>query len=223
MQRVRYRNLQDSLDCGRTVKTALLLSGGMDSLSIAWWKRPEVAITLNYGQCAANAEVAVATQVCKELGIAHYVLTVDCSSLGSGDMAGKAADGLAPASDWWPYRNQLLITMAAMKAVSLGVKVLYIGTVRSDQGHLDGTTEFVERISGLLAYQEGRLRVEAPAIEFSTAELVRHAGVPEHLLAWSHSCHKSDLACGACRGCNKYVETYHELGYGLDHPTVTAT
>lgn len=204
------------------MKTALLLSGGMDSLSIAWWKRPDVAITLNYGQRAAATEVAVATRVCSELGIEHHVLSVDCSALGSGDMAGKAADALAPASDWWPYRNQLLITMAAMKAVALGVQVLYIGTVKSDEGHLDGTLEFVERISALLECQEGGLRVEAPAIHFSTAELVRHAGVPANLLAWSHSCHKADLACGQCRGCNKYVETYHELGYGLDQPSDAA-
>lgn len=201
------------------MKSALLLSGGMDSISLAWWKRPDVAITLNYGQRAATKEVAVAAHVCGELGIEHHVLSVDCSSLGSGDMAGKAADALAPASDWWPYRNQLLITMAAMKAVSLGVQVLYIGTVKSDEGHLDGTPEFVNRISALLEYQEGGLSVEAPAVEFSTAELVRHAGVPASLLAWSHSCHKADMACGQCRGCNKYVQTYHELGYGLDQPS----
>lgn len=198
------------------MKTALLLSGGMDSLSIAWWKRPKVAITLDYGQRAASTEVAVAKQVCFELGIEHHIVSVDCSALGSGDMAGKAADPLAPASDWWPYRNQLLITMAAMKAVALGVKMLYIGTVRSDEGHLDGTTEFIQRVSSLLEYQEGGLRVEAPAIGFSTAELVREAQVPAHFLAWAHSCHKSDLACGDCRGCNKYVETYQELGFGLD-------
>ena len=31
----------------------LLLSGGMDSISIAWWKRPDVAISVDYGQRAA--------------------------------------------------------------------------------------------------------------------------------------------------------------------------
>lgn len=116
------------------MRAALLLSGGMDSLSIAWWKRPGVAITLNYGQRAAGTEVAVARQICAELDIEHHIVNVDCSSLGSGDMAGQVANALAPASDWWPYRNQLLVTLAAMKAVSLGVCVLYIGTVRSDEG-----------------------------------------------------------------------------------------
>ncbi len=199
-------------------RTALLLSGGMDSLALAWWKRPDVAITLNYGQRAAQAEEEVSRRVCSELGIEHHVLSVDCSALGSGDMSGRAPDVHAPATDWWPYRNQLLITLAAMKVVSLGVKVLYIGTVRSDEGHLDGTAEFVERVSALLSYQEGGLEVQAPAIGLSTAELITQSGVPAELLAWSHSCHKANVACGDCRGCNKYVDTFHELGYGLDQP-----
>ena len=34
---------------------ALLLSGGMDSIALAFWKRPEIAITIDYGQRAAEA------------------------------------------------------------------------------------------------------------------------------------------------------------------------
>jgi 7-cyano-7-deazaguanine synthase len=64
----------------------------------------------------------------------------------------------------------------------------------------------------LVTFQEGGLRVVAPAIELSTADLIRIAGVPPSLLAWSHSCHKADIACGNCRGCNKYLSTYAELG-----------
>ena len=36
------------------LKTGLLLSGGMDSIAIAWWKRPQWAITFDYGQTAAE-------------------------------------------------------------------------------------------------------------------------------------------------------------------------
>ncbi len=37
-------------------KTAILLSGGMDSIALAYWKRPELAITINYGQKPFLAE-----------------------------------------------------------------------------------------------------------------------------------------------------------------------
>lgn len=199
------------------MKRALLLSGGMDSLAIAWWLRPEVGITLNYGQLAAEAEISASTTLCKQLGIEHHVILIDCRAVGSGDMAGGKADAHAPASDWWPYRNQLLVTLAAMKAISLGVNTLYLGTVKSDGSHHDGTPEFIAAINQLMVIQEGEITVEAPAIHLSTFELVKEANVPSSMLAWAHSCHKSNIPCGNCRGCFKYFEVWHEIGHGLDH------
>lgn len=198
------------------MKTALLLSGGMDSLCVAWWLRPHIAITLDYGQLAAAAEIQASTLIAHELGMQHIVIRVDCRSLGSGDMAGSAASSLAPASEWWPFRNQLLITLAAMKVASLHVSRLLIGTVASDCGHADGQPEFVERMNAVLSYQEGALQLEAPAIGMTTAELARKCDVPLSFLAWAHSCHKSDVACGDCRGCNKYFEVLRELDPELE-------
>ncbi len=198
------------------MKTALLLSGGMDSISLAWWKRPDIAITLDYGQRAAEAEINAATATCQALNITHHIVRVDCSSLGSGDIAGTKADSNAPSSDWWPYRNQMLISLAAMKAIALGVTHLWIGTVKSDGSHLDGTPEFVKKISDLMVFQEGGIVVEAPAIEFSTAELVRISAVTPGGLAWAHSCHKANVPCGNCRGCNKYFQVLDDVGYDLD-------
>ncbi|EKN3402645.1 7-cyano-7-deazaguanine synthase [Yersinia enterocolitica] len=200
------------------MKTALLLSGGMDSIAIAWWKRPNVAVTLDYGQRAAEAEISAASETCRALNIEHHIIRVDCRALGSGDMAGTTADANAPASDWWPYRNQMLISLAAMKVITLGVTHLWIGTVKSDGSHLDGTVGFVSRISELMSYQEGSVVVEAPAIEFSTAGLIRESGISPGALAWAHSCHKSNIPCGSCRGCNKYFEVLDEVGYDLDRP-----
>ena len=200
------------------MKTALLLSGGMDSLCIAWWKRPEVAITIDYGQLPASAEISAATSVCKALGIEHHVVRVDCRPLGSGDMAGKQADTNAPASDWWPYRNQLLATLAAMKAISLGVTHLLLGTVLSDGTHKDGTPEFVDLMNRLLSMQEGGMMVECPAIHLKTSDLVRLSGVPRSQLAWAHSCHKANVPCGQCRGCNKYFQTLQELERDVERP-----
>lgn len=200
------------------MKTALLLSGGMDSLCIAWWKRPDVAITIDYGQLPAHAEIEAAEAICKALGIEHHVIRVDCRALGSGDMAGALADANAPASDWWPYRNQLLATLAAMKAIGLGVTHLLFGTVLSDGSHKDGTPDFVDALNALLSMQEGAMTVESPAIHMSTAQLARLSGVPEGQLAWAHSCHKANVACGNCRGCNKYFETLRELQSDVERP-----
>jgi len=159
-----------------------------------------------------------ATQVAQQLGLQHELLRVDCSELGSGDLSGKAPDAHAPATEWWPYRNQLLLTMCAAKAISLGVGEILIGTVASDSFHKDGTPQFVQLMNDLLSYQEGGIRVSAPAISLTSAELVRMAGIPEELLFWAHSCHKAEYACGNCRGCNKYQYVMNEL-YGTTSAT----
>lgn len=62
------------------------------------------------------------------------------------------------------------------------------------------------------------MKVEAPAIALSTQELFRASGIPSGHLAWAHSCHKADVPCGNCRGCNKYFEVFEEVGYDLDRP-----
>jgi 7-cyano-7-deazaguanine synthase len=196
------------------MKSALLLSGGMDSIALAWWKRPDLAFTVDYGQLAAQAEVAAASIVSERLQIPHYVLRFDGREFGSGDMAGTSPDANAPASDWWPYRNQLLLTLVGMKAIALGTQRLWVGTVASDGSHQDGTPEFVSLISRLMQCQEGGMTVEAPAIGMQTSELIRASGVPRDVLSWAHSCHKAQVACGNCRGCNKYFQVWHELdGY----------
>ncbi|KXU89792.1 7-cyano-7-deazaguanine synthase [Paraburkholderia monticola] len=195
------------------MKTALLLSGGMDSVAIAYWMRPEVGITVAYGQRAAEAEVRAAAAVCEALNIEHHVIDADLSALGSGDMAGSAPAALAPVSEWWPFRNQMLITLAAMKAVSLDVNRLLIGTLRTDGMHADGTQEFIAAINALLRCQEGAISLEAPAIGLTGPELITASGVPADLLAWAHSCHVANEACGMCRGCRKHYETLGELGF----------
>jgi 7-cyano-7-deazaguanine synthase len=193
---------------------AILLSGGMDSIALTYRKRPEIAITLDYGQVCADAELEAASMVAASLGCRHEIIRIDCRSLGSGDLAGRSVHALGATREWWPYRNQLLITLAAMRAIEIGGTEVMIACVASDRSYRDGTPEFIERMSGLISFQEGELRVSAPAIGMTTVELVRKAQVPFDLLAWSHSCHCSNLACGNCRGCFKHQVAMEALGYG---------
>lgn len=195
-------------------KTAILLSGGIDSIALAYWKRPELAITVDYGQVPATAEIDAAAAVASALNLEHDVVRIDCRSLGSGDLAGSSPSPGAPAPEWWPYRNQLLITIAAARALAKGARQLLIGTVASDCFHVDGTSEFIDSIAATLRMQEGGLELEAPAVCMSSAELVRQSTIPIEILAWAHSCHRSNWACGRCRGCVKHFEVMQELGIG---------
>jgi 7-cyano-7-deazaguanine synthase len=193
---------------------AILLSGGMDSIALAFWKRPEIAITVDYGQRAAEAEISAAQQVSGELGIRHEVIRIDCRPIGSGDMAGNGALKVAPVPEWWPFRNQLLVTFAAARGLSLGVTEVMTGTVASDGSHADGRPGFYAAMDAVTAFQEGGIRVSAPALNLTTAELVRISRVPRKILAWAHSCHIGNLACGHCRGCVKHYQITEEV-YGV--------
>lgn len=186
---------------------ALLLSGGMDSICIAYWKRPKYGITIDYGHNPRLGEIQAASTVCKALNIEHIVITADISALGSGDLVGTTPVSDAPASEWWPYRNQFLITLAAMKCQSINVSNLMIGTLRTDGFHSDGRPEFIELMNDLFTMQEGHLTISSPAIKLSAVELVEESGIPLSILSWSHSCHTSEVACGFCRGCRKHYET----------------
>ncbi|MCE9555397.1 MAG: 7-cyano-7-deazaguanine synthase [Planctomycetes bacterium] len=198
------------------MSTALLLSGGIDSIALGYWVRPEYAISVDYGQLAADAEIAASQQVCLMLNIQHEVIRANCAEAGFGNMlartepsAGTTFEG--PSPEWWPYRNQLLITLAAGRCIALGCKSLLIGTVASDARHRDGNAEFVNKMNELLSCQEGGISVVAPGIDLTSLLLVREAKVPLSVLGWAHSCHCANVPCGSCRGCQKYREVFNQL------------
>jgi 7-cyano-7-deazaguanine synthase len=197
------------------MNTCILLSGGIDSTALAHLYREEIrlAITVDYGQKPAQSEIQVSQLICRELGIRHEVLTIDCSSLGSGEMAKKSvASVFAPAPEWWPYRNQLVITLVAMKAIQSKVNKLIIGTVKSDKKFIDGSKRFIKAFNKCLSMQEGSINLEAPGIDMTSTELVNHAQLPDRLLLWTHSCHISNNPCGNCNGCRKYISVMKTLG-----------
>lgn len=184
----------------------LLFSGGLDSSALASWKRPDVCLTIDYGQRPARGEIAAAKAICDELGIRHELLNVDLRALGSGSLAGKPQSGLAQAQEWWPYRNQMLITLAGMRFVSEGLKEIMIGAVRTDV-HADGKSPFLRGIDRLMSLQEGTVAVTAPARGLHPDKLLEISGFPRSLLGLTFSCHVMEFPCGRCRGCEKHLAT----------------
>ena len=194
---------------------AILISGGIDSTALAFWKKPKYGFVVDYGQLGADAEIIAAQQICKILNIDIEVVQVDCRTLGAGSMAGLAEAPSSPSPEWWPYRNQLLATFAAAKALEKKITGLIFGSIKTDGFHADGSIRFYEAIDNLISLQEGGIRVFAPAIDLTTVELVRTSGIPLDILGWTHSCHTSNFACGRCRGCYKHIGVLRDLGVKL--------
>lgn len=189
------------------IKTGILLSGGIDSACVAYWKRPTIAFNINYGQRPAVAERAASHEIAKSIGIPLVNIDIDCSSLGSGDLTDEKALSIAPTPEWWPYRNQLLVTLACMKAVQSGVKKLLVGTVSTDKKQKDGRKQFYEILNSLVKFQEGGIQIITPAIHLTATELATKSKIPDSVLGWTHSCHVSNFPCGKCNGCLKHLTT----------------
>lgn len=188
------------------------MSGGLDSAALAWMYRPDLCVTVDYGQRAAEGELVASAALCGQMGLEHIVLSVDHSSIGSGNMSNKAPVKEAQAPEFWPYRNQCLITLAAMALASRGLGEIMIGIVATDV-HADGSPEFVETMDRLLRLQEGAVRLFAPARELTGVELLRRSQFPRDLIGLTFSCHTHRYACGQCGGCTKHQETVDEV-YG---------
>lgn len=191
----------------------LLLSGGIDSTAVAAWKRPACCLTVDYGQIPAASEVAAAAAVCSALALRHEVLRIPLGHIGSGVLAGQPPSPGSINPEFWPFRNQLLITIAAMVAMKHHADRVLIGTVASDRRHVDGTRKFILQLGQVLNIQEGSVALEAPAIDHTSVELIRISKIDYGVLAWAHSCHTSNLACGRCPGCVRHSEVMQAIGW----------
>ena len=45
----------------------------------------------------------------------------------------------------------------------------------------------------------------------TTDELIKVSKIPLSILLCAHSCHKKNIPCGKCRGCNKYFLVVDKL------------
>jgi 7-cyano-7-deazaguanine synthase len=188
----------------------LLFSGGIDSTCLAWLERPDRLVFINYGQIPANGELRACKSIAEAIGLPLDVHETDLRTFGGGLMAGSAAQGAAP--EFWPFRNQMLISLAAMYYAPRGGSEILIGTVRSDRQHPDGRARFLRSMGSVLKSQ-APITLRAPAADEQTVALARRSEAPHSLLGWTFSCHTGEWACGQCGGCRKHAAVKAALGF----------
>ena len=180
----------------------LLLSGGLDSAAIAAIERPARALFVDYGQVAAEAERAGAHAVAEYLDIELEETSVNLAGLGSGTLTGTQPVLHAPTPEWFPYRNQFLVTIGAAHATQLGLKAVILGLVEGDaERHADNTARFMTSINKLVSDQEHEIRVIAPHARTPSHELLIDSDLPVEVLQLTYSCYAADGPCGECPGC----------------------
>jgi 7-cyano-7-deazaguanine synthase len=168
----------------------LLLSGGIDSAALALWQRPDICLTIDYGHPAFRGELRAAKIFSHEINANHEVRELRIYS------SPPRRDGL------WPFRNQFLISSAAAIFGNAEEVEILIGTLSTDI-YTDCTKAFIDSINRTFEVQKCSVKVSAPAINLTAKELLFQSKLPKDILGSTYSCHKSDIPCGHCPGCDK--------------------
>jgi len=206
-------------------RMVVLLSGGLDSATVAAWALREgwgvIGLSIDYGQ-RHRCELDAARRVAAHLGVAdHVVLRVDLSAFGGSALTDAAIpvprdrpDAALAAeipTTYVPARNTVFLALALALAEARGATAIGVGVNAIDySGYPDCRPEFLDAFRKLAALAtkvgvEGHApEVVAPLVDLTKAEIVAlgvELGLDQGLTT---SCYDPDPAgrpCGHCDSC----------------------
>ena len=220
---------------GSKKKAVVLLSGGLDSTTVAAIARSKgydiFGLSFRYGQRHA-VELEAAARVANSLGVTeHLVMDMDLRKIGGSALTDsidvpKGREGVKENEipvTYVPARNTIFLSYALAWAEVLGAWDIFIGVNAVDySGYPDCRPEFMaafERMANL-ATKAGvttgrRIRIRTPIIEMTKAEIIKTGlklGVDYRL---THSCYDptpNGKACTLCDSCLLRKKGFEEAG-----------
>lgn len=226
--------------CVAEKKAVVLLSGGLDSTTVAAIARQQgyavYALSFDYGQNHTQ-ELDSAARVAKRLGVAqHAVVKVDLRSFGGSALTSdipipkdrSAAEiGEGVPVTYVPARNTVFLSLALAWAETLGAIDIFIGVNALDySGYPDCRPEFIaafERMANLgtnLGTKTGseggrRFHIHTPLISMTKKEIVQTGlslGVDYSITTTCYDPSPTGEACGACDACQLRLKGFAEAG-----------
>jgi 7-cyano-7-deazaguanine synthase len=223
------------MDRSAKKSAVVLVSGGMDSAVTLALAREQgfdaYALSVSYGQ-RHSSELVAAAQIAQQQGaIQHKIVTVDLRSIGGSaltadiDVPEQGGDGI-PVT-YVPARNTIMLSIALGWAEVLGADDIFCGVNAVDySGYPDCRPAFIEAFDQLanLATKSGveghRLRVHAPLMRMSKADIALEGARLGIDFADTVSCYQADpegRACGHCDACRLRAEGF--AAAGIKDPT----
>jgi 7-cyano-7-deazaguanine synthase len=216
-------------------KAVLLLSGGLDSTTLLAVARRDGydvhAMTFRYGQRHAS-EIEAARRVAAHFHVRNHVIAdIDLRTFGGSALTSDTIDvprdrdvreAGVPVT-YVPARNTIFLSFALAWAEVLGATDIFIGVNALDySGYPDCRPEYIQAFETManLATRAGvedslRLRIRAPLIDLTKAEIVR-LGVSLGIdYSVTQSCYDPDstgAACGHCDACQLRLKGFTEAG-----------
>jgi 7-cyano-7-deazaguanine synthase len=211
----------------------VLLSGGLDSATALAIARDAgydcYALSLSYGQRHA-AELAAAERVAASIGVTrHLVLPMALDLIGGSALTDNSIrvpekESAGIPVTYVPARNTVFLALALGWAEVLEADDLFIGVNALDySGYPDCRPEFIkafEQMANLAtkrAVEGERVRVHAPLIQMTKAEIIRRGTALGVDYALTVSCYQADeegRACGVCDSCRLRRRGFEEAGIG---------
>ena len=213
----------------------VLVSGGMDSAVTLALAREQGfachALSVAYGQ-RHSSELIAAERMAAQLGAAQYKrVQVDLRSIGGSaltadidvpmDTAGKPGSEGIPVT-YVPARNTIMLSIALGWAETLDCADIFCGVNAVDySGYPDCRPEFIaafERLANLATktgVEGAGLRIHAPLIRLSKADIVREGVRLGIDFSTTVSCYRADAqgrACGHCDACVLRAQGFRAAG-----------
>jgi len=201
-------------------KAVVLLSGGMDSTTVLAMACAQgyacYTLSVNYGQ-RHHAELAAAKHAAVTHGAQqHKLVNVDLTGFGGSALTDQnIAVAQQPTKGipltYVPARNTIMLSLALAWAEVLQSQDIFIGVNAVDySGYPDCRPDYIEafeRMANLAtkaAIEGHALKVHAPLLNFSKAEIIRHGYALGVDFTTTVSCYQADelgRACGVCDAC----------------------
>ena len=203
----------------------IILSGGMDSVTMLYEYRERIALalTFDYGSNHAENEIACARLHCERLGIRHIIIPLDfihryftSSLLQGGDAIPEGhytSENMA--STVVPFRNGIMLSIACGMAESNGLKFVMIANHGGDHTiYPDCRDKFIQAMSQAMnAGTDTNVQVFAPYTNITKADIARHGKSLGLDYSETWSCYKGgNVHCGKCGTCIERKEAMVEAG-----------
>ncbi|MFT6919424.1 MAG: 7-cyano-7-deazaguanine synthase [Cognaticolwellia sp.] len=203
-------------------KVVVIFSGGMDSFTVlhrALKDGKEVyALTFDYGQKHVK-EIACASKVCQQLGVAHKV--IDISSINQLLAGSSLTDDIdipeghyeaeSMKSTVVPNRNMILLSLAVGYAVSVEAAQVYYGAHSGDHAiYPDCRPEFVMKMNEVCQianYQA--VEIFSPYLTNSKSDILTDGLKMGLRYDDTWTCYNGRAqACGKCGACQERLEAF---------------
>jgi 7-cyano-7-deazaguanine synthase len=212
------------------MKAVCLLSGGMDSATLAYLARDRgyhlLCLHFNYGQRTEGKERDSARKIAGFVG-AEELMEIDLSYLtrfGGSSLTNhripvdRHCDELRNIPNTYvPFRNANLLSIATSCAEARGAEAIFIGVQSQDySGYPDCRPQFIDAFQRMVdvgTRDETCIQVHAPFLSMNKQDIIRlgvSLGVPYE---YTWSCYQNEeRACGICGACHFRRSAFESLG-----------